>query len=201
MRVSDNRYEEDLREHNLAMQMIAQGARTRTIMRWTGLSRHRVQMLARRYETSRPGDHRRRGISPHQSTYFSQSETLQAESLALAFIASEMQVIPSRPLAGAPCSLPDVARGERLILAYQWYRALVPEPQISLERAILFITELVDGRNLSLRRCRQCSDPMVVDHRQPATDPGCPFCNADRRAHASVLDDPIAGKAPDVSAG
>lgn len=188
MRVSDNRYEEDLREHNLAMQMIAQGARTRTIMRWTGLSRHRVQMLARRYETSRPGDHRRRGISPHQSTYFSQSETLQAESLALAFIASEMQVIPSQPLPGAPCSLPDVARGERLILTYQWYRALVPEPQISLERAILFITELVDGRNLSLRRCGQCSDPMVVDRRQPMSYPQCPFCQADRRAQSAALD-------------
>jgi hypothetical protein len=188
MRVSDNRYEEDLRKHNLAIWMIGHGARTRTITRWTGLNRQRVQRLARRYQDSEPGDHRRRGISPFQSAYFTNSETLEAESLALAFIASELQVIPSGSLPDQPRSLPELARGERLVMAYEWYRALVPEAQISLERAVLFITELMDGRTLGLRRCKSCADPMVVDRRQPTLSEPCPFCRADRRAMACGYD-------------
>jgi len=176
MRVSDNRYEENLREHNLAIWMIAHRAKTRTITRWTGLHRQRVQRLARRYHDTEPGDHRRRGISPSEPAYFTQSETLQAESLALAFVASELHVIPSTPLQDPAHSLPELARGERLMIAYEWYRALVPAPQISLERAILFITELVEGHKLRLRRCKSCADPFVVNPRRRTVPEECPFC-------------------------
>src|SRR5450756_1043738 len=143
MRVSDLRYERDIRKHNLAKWMIAHGARTNTLTRWTGLSRYRVQALFRDYH-SVPGDNRRRGISPFQSSYFGRSRGLELESLAFAFIAFEMQVIPEAVLADARRSLPDVARGERMMMAFELYLALVPNAQISLERAILFVTELAE---------------------------------------------------------
>jgi hypothetical protein len=96
--------------------------------------------------------------------------------LALAFVASELHVIPSTPLQDPAHSLPELARGERLMIAYEWYRALVPAPQISLERAILFITELVEGHKLRLRRCKSCADPFVVNPRRRTVPEECPFC-------------------------
>src|ERR1700730_2362422 len=121
MRVSDNRYERDMRKHNLAKWMISQGARTHTIIEWTGLSRYRVQALSRRYQNRAPGDHRRRGISPFQAAYFGRSTSLELETLVLAFIALEMKVIPPNVVPDARNSLPELARGERLVDALEWY--------------------------------------------------------------------------------
>ena len=178
MRVSENRYERDVRKHRLAKWMIAHGARTHTLTQWTGLSRYRVQALFRSYHETR--DNRRRGISPFQSAYFGKSLGLEAESLAFAFIAYEMDVIPEPVVIDARRALPGLARGERLMMAFEMYRALVPEAHISLERAILFVIELSERRQLYLRRCRTCPDAMVVDRFGPHQDQ-CPFCRSEHQ--------------------
>ena len=175
MRVSDNRYERDIRKHNLARRMLLYGARTRTITRWTGLSRYRVQALSRRYQHLEQGDYRRRGISPHTVAYFAQSASLELESLALVFIALEMRAVPPELVPNARASLPDLIRGERLLDAFDWYRRLIPSPQISLERAILLVLEFAEGRMLSLERCKTCPNLMLVDYGGKMHD-RCPVC-------------------------
>lgn len=190
MRVSENRYEKDIRKHSLAKWMIAHLARTRTLTQWTGLTRYRVQTLFRSYLKTTE-DTRRRGISPFQPAYFGKSLRLESESLALAFIAFELQVLPDTILPNARRSLPDVARGERLMMAFELYRALVPDARISLEHAILFITELAERRNLYLRRCRSCHDVMVAE-RIGVNHDECPFCRHDRRSRITGPKDPTA---------
>jgi hypothetical protein len=179
MRVTDDRYSGEIGNLNLAKWMIHYGARTRTITQWTGLTRYRVQALSKQYE-NRVGDHRRRGISPFQSAFFGKSLLLESESLVFTFIACELKVLPEEPLDEPRRQLPGLARGERLRLAYELYLALVPDARISLERAILLIMEFAQGQSLSLRRCRTCPLPMVIE-RVGVQHDQCPACRARKR--------------------
>jgi hypothetical protein len=171
MRISDDRYELDSPKHDLAKRMILHNARTGTVSQWTGLSPYRVQQLARRYIPTR--GRRRRGISPSQTGFFSRSPEIEAESLAFVYIAVEMQVIPEQMVPNARHSLPDLARGERLVEAYEYYRALVHVPHIPLERAVLLVYEYA-RRNVLLKCCARCNDLMLTE-RAPRYD-RCAFC-------------------------
>ena len=59
--------------------------------------------------------------------------------------------------------------------AFELYRALLPDGLISLEYAILLITELAERRTLALTRCRSCHDVMLID-RLARRQELCPFC-------------------------
>jgi Flagellar transcriptional activator (FlhC) len=183
VRVSDNRYEHDIRKHNLAKWMVSCGARTKTVTQWTGLPRHRVQALSRRYQ-NKVGDHRRRGISPFQTAFFGKSLLLETESLVFTFLACELQVLPEQGFPEARRHLPGLDRGERLKSAYELYLALVPDTSISLERAILLVVEFAGGQSLSLRRCRTCPLPMVIE-RVGVQHDQCPACRSRKRSAVS----------------
>jgi Zn-finger nucleic acid-binding protein len=179
MRLSDDRYENDRRKYLLALSMIEHGARIGTVMQWTGLSKYRVQTLSHSY-ASATRIHRNRGESPSQPSYFSKSLELARESMALAYIAVQMRVIPEAIVPDARRSLPGLACGERLMGAFEVYRALLPGALISLEYAILLITELAERRTLTLANCRNCHDVMVVDRFGTRHDL-CPFCRQPKR--------------------
>jgi len=184
MRLSDDRYESDRRKYTLALSMIEHGARVRTVTQWTGLSKYRVQTLTHSYESTTRA-RRRRGESPSQPAYFLKSISLARESMALAFIALQMQAIPPAVMPEARASLPGLARGERLMSAFELYRALLPDGLISLEYAILLITELAERRALALVRCRNCQDVMLVD-RLGRRQELCPYCRPNPRRSSPV---------------
>ncbi len=184
MRLSDDRYESDRRKYTLALSMIEHGARIRTVTQWTGLSKYRVQTLTQSYEST-TRTRRKRGESPSQPAYFSKSITLTRESMALAYIALQMQAIPPGVIPDARTSLPGLLRGERLMSAYELYRALLPDGLISLEYAILLITELAERRALALTRCRSCHDVMLAD-RLGRRQELCPSCRPTARASLPV---------------
>jgi hypothetical protein len=192
MRATDNRYESEFRKLDLAKWMMSYGARTKTITTWTSLGRHRVQALSRRYE-NKVGDHRRRGVSPFQTAFFGKSLLLESESLALTFIASELRIIPGGVYPDARRMLPNVARGERLAWGYELYRGLVPDHNISLERAILLVIKFAEGQSLFLRRCRVCRLPMLVE-RVGVQHDQCPTCRSRRRGAIEIH---IGDDAPD----
>ena len=174
MRLFDNRYESHRRKYTLALSMIEHGARIRTVTQWTGLSKYCVQNLTQSYgSTTRIRCNR--GRSPSKPAYFFKSLEVARESMALAYIALQMQAIPAGVVPDARASLPGIVRGERLMSAFEVYRALLPEALISLEHAILLIIELAERRALTLGECRSCHDVMVVD-RLRARQEFCPLC-------------------------
>lgn len=175
MRASDLRYERESRQHDLAIALRAQGARLGTVVQWTGLARYRVQSLARYYERHAQGDTRRRGISPSQTAFFSKSLRIESESLVVALMAFEHEVIPAgaEDISGV---LPDVERGWRLIKAYETYVNMVPAVHIDLERAVLLVGEL-SRRNIVLRWCRTCPN-LMINERFGEPHDRCPFCRA-----------------------
>lgn len=162
MRLFDNRYESHQRKYTLARSMIERGARICTVTQWTGLSKYCVQNLTRSYgsKTRIPCN---RGRSPSKPAYFFKSPDVARESLALAYIALQCQAIPAGVVPDARTSLPGIERGERVMDAFEVYRALLPKGLISLEHAILLIIELADRSALILARCRGCHDVMVAD--------------------------------------
>jgi hypothetical protein len=179
VRISDDRYARDMRRYDLARRMIEHEARTATIIEWTGLTKYRIQTLFRRYEDL--GEHtRHRGVSPSQTAFFSRSLSLECESTALAYIELEMDIIPPVIVPDASRSLPGLARGERLVNAFEWYRLLIPQARISLEHAVLLAKELAQRQTLSLGQCVICHGLMVIDRLSKYHD-ACAFCRLDDR--------------------
>lgn len=179
MRLSDNRYECERRKYTVALSMIEHGARIGTVSQWTGLSKYRIRALSRSYQSdSRTPP--KPGASPYRLAYFSKSLRLARESMALAYIALQIQALPEAVVPNARCSLPGPASGERLMSAYEVYRALLPDGLISLEYAILLITELAQRRMLNLAQCRMCPDVMLVELRGFPHEL-CPFCRPKHR--------------------
>ena len=185
MRLSADRYEGERRKYILALSMVEHGARLGTIAQWTGLSKWQVHNLTNSYPSATRSQPR--GASPCQPAYFSKSLKVARESTAFAYIAFQMQAIPEGEVPDAPHSLPGVARGERFMSAFEVYRALLPNPLISLEYAILLITELAERRTLVLARCSWCPEVIVLD-RLGSRDGRCPRCRLKRRGRKSFRD-------------
>ena len=179
MRLFDKRYESHLRKYTLALSMIEHGARICTVTRWTGLSKYCVQNLTKSYG-SKTRIKCKRGDPPSQPAYFSKSLEVARESMAFAYIALQMQALPPGVVPDARVSLPGIVQGERLMSAFELYRALLPEATISLEYAILLIIELAERSALALGECRGCHDVMVVDRLRTRQE-FCPFCQPQGR--------------------
>ena len=177
MRMSENRYAKELRRRNLAKRMIEYEARTNTIVVWTGLTKYQVITMFREY-TELSAHRRHRGLSPFQPSFFSRSMWLECESSALAAIELEMNIIPASITPGV--GLPGLARGERLLYAFDLYRSLIPNTRMTLEHAVLLAQELTAARTLALGRCVRCDGLMVRD-RLGAWHHDCAFCRLGER--------------------
>lgn len=172
---SVDRYTVIRRKYDLAQRMIVLGARTSTVMRWTGLSEYRVQQLARRFVPS--GSMTRRGHPPHTPRYFARSPRIEAESLGFVYLAMEADVIPREFLQDARNQLPDLHRGEKLLDTFECYLALTRAVDLTLERAIALLYAFTSREQISLRDCAECGDQMLTQ--RSARHIRCPFCRKD----------------------
>ena len=72
-------------------------------------------------------------------------------------------VVPRPPDVIRAKQFPSVTRGDLLCVAYEYFCVAVSEPLIDFERAILLATELAQGEELALGRCRDCGGVILVD--------------------------------------
>ena len=72
-----------------------------------------------------------------------------------------------------------ISIGALLCEAFETYRALVGEPQISFEHAVFLLGALLAGDELRLAHCRDCSGVLVTD-RLVLRTPVCHECSAAR---------------------
>jgi hypothetical protein len=178
MRISDHRYNRDLRRHNLALRLIAYEARTQTICNWTGLSDERVRNLCQSYtsEHSHQQTARHRGPSPRKLAYFLRSSRMQSEAAALAGLCRLLGVIPLQRLSNVRRELPSLSRGERLCTVFEMYRRFMPDSEVTLEHAVLLVTALAQGTELEMGNCVHCGGVIVVD-RYGTTRRACIHCH------------------------
>src|SRR6266478_2820916 len=157
MRISDARYSRDLRRYQLAWRFIRHDARTRTVERWTGLSMYRIRTLYRAYAVGATDPHSPlRGVAPYQISVFWRSAHSQCEAAVLAGFLNAFEVFPTEPTENAHEHLATLARGERLCRAYEEFKAYLPPTQLTLEHAILLLTELTRGVEIALEHCARC---------------------------------------------
>jgi hypothetical protein len=196
MRVSDDRYSRDRLRLDLALRFIRHEARTHTIRAWTGLTDDRIRKLYRSYLTEKSGDAvpRHRGKSPQQASYFTRTPRVQQETALLASLCCLLGAVPMKASGDPNRTMPGVLRGELLCQAFEAYRTLMREPQITFEHAVFLVTALVRGDELKLVGCSECGSLLVAD-RLMLRDPRCVFCRrpdpdcmtpAERAARAEV---------------
>jgi hypothetical protein len=165
MRISDNRYHRDRLQIGLALRFLQHEARTQTIRTWTGLTDDRIRKLHRSYvasgELARP---RHRGKSPQQVSYFTRSQRMQEETLALATALSLLGVLNDagcgREQPGSPAAL---ARGDLLCNAFEAYRLERPSALITFEHAVFLATTLGSGEQLRVGWCSACGSLLVSE--------------------------------------
>lgn len=192
MRISDDRYSRDRLRLDLALRFIHHEARTHTIRAWTGLTDDRIRKLYRTYlhEADGSGVARHRGKSPRQAAFFTRSVRMRREAAVFASVSSLFGLLTAQSLVvektadraqdrGPLPSSPNVARGALLCEAFETYRALVGEAQISFEHAVFLLGALHAGDELRVALCRDCTGVLVTD-RLVLRTPVCNDCAATR---------------------
>jgi hypothetical protein len=186
MRVSNDRFERDMRRFNLAIRMLGQEARLRTVCLWTGLSSDRVSNLSQMRELKEvQHGQRRRGPSPSEVARFLTNASFRSEVDAVAGILWLEGLIPSEPIVSARRTFPNVPRGERLCASLEFFRGIVPNARLSLEQVALLLIALVEGQQWSIDCCRRCTAIVVVDRLALARRRACEDCQRDLRKHAA----------------
>lgn len=187
MRISDDRYHRERTCLELALRFLRHEARTQTIRAWTGLSDDRIRKLYRAYMSQVRGRlPRHRGKSPRQIAFFTRSLRLQEESMLLASLLTLLGVVPAPPPGSAtqpwspaphscPASHPPLARGELLCQAFEAFRWLMPQAQISFEHAVFLVSALGRGDQLRLTCCEDCGS-MMLSERFPLRAARCAHC-------------------------
>jgi Flagellar transcriptional activator (FlhC) len=172
MRITDDRYQRERANHELALRMIAHEARTCTIRGFTGLTDDRIRKLYRTYLGPRSTVRRRRGKSPRQVDFFTRNLAALLESSCLASLLYSHGLVPVGSAAPTRLSL-DL--GTRFCDAYESYLHLMTGSRMSFEHAWCLLQLLDARKELTLMQCPHCrghhvTDP-IIHHKYT-----CPLC-------------------------
>jgi hypothetical protein len=204
VRISDARYSRDLRRYQFAWRLIRHEVRTRTIQRWTGLSMNRIRTLYDAYAagTSESARSPLRGKAPYTVGFFWRSAHVKCEAAVLAGFLKVFEVCPAEPAENAHEHLAGLARGERLLRVYVEFKAYLPSTLITLEHAMLLLTELTRGVEIELAACSGCYVLILVD-RLAIGPRRCAYCAYEARAGLpyAVLKTATAGRSAAIESG
>ena len=120
---------------------------------------------------------RHRGKSPQQAGYFLRTARVRQEAAVLASVCCLLGMLKFAD--GAPARLaPGIGRAASLCQAYEAYCAVVAQPAITFEHAVLLIVALSHGTELALHGCHECGALLIADALalQP---PLCVICAAE----------------------
>ena len=191
MRLTDARFGRDLLRYRLALGLLHFHARSRTIERWTGLSIYRIRTL-REYVSDAPelSTTPLRGVSPYQPAVFFRSAQVRTEAALLAGFLHLFKVLPpGERIEKAAEVLPSLPRGLRLVRAYRQFASLLPGTSLSIEYALLLLTELARGIEISLATCKGCGVMVLLD-KLAVVEPRCVYCQHESPAgvpHSTVF--------------
>jgi hypothetical protein len=167
MRISDDRYNHDRQNMEIALRLIGHEARTLTIREWTGLSDDRIRKLYRTYVA----DHgtarilRHRGKSPRQPAYFFRNpdRNFQAAQLASLYVVFGLLKISTSGIE-TPCVLGSLHSCRLLCQAYETYADLhAPPERLSFEHAWFLLLALSRRREIAISGCGKCGGVKLRD--------------------------------------
>lgn len=164
MRITDERYLRDLRRLNLALRLIKHEARTGTIRECTGLGDDRIRRLYHQY--LRPAGvctARHRGRAPHAPLRVVASPRGGADAAVFAAFSGQCGVVDLAPGCKGRYQLLSLPLGEAICEAFDLYRELVPEGQLTFEQAFCLVKALWTRDEIGPARCKKCGALIVVD--------------------------------------
>jgi hypothetical protein len=197
MRVSNDRYSRDLRSIELARRMLVQEARTQTICAWAGLTGDRVRNLARSQGAGALSEaQRHRGPSPSRLPALLSTLRMRNEAAAAVGLCRVLRVLPERPTPNARAVLPGLSRGERLLGAFELFRAVVPQARLTLEQLVLLILTIAEGDSWGIDHCTRCHATILIDRLGVAPRRLCAYCTP--TAESGVEEPPSGSAVPDA---
>ena len=182
MRITQSRYAGELERFQLAIRMLRLQARTSTIAHFTGLTSDRIRKAYSSYVREHGRSklpQRKRGRPPSRISRFLKTPQQHCESTVLASLFMHAGLLAHDELTGChvPKKLTLLAVGHRLCDAYEMYRMLIPNGQISFEVAAALLRAIGDTRELTIAFCSACHATYVQD--SYALDYGrSPFCDS-----------------------
>jgi hypothetical protein len=164
-KAAEDRYSRDLKRYELAVRLIRHDAWTETVRSWTGLSDSSVLRIRHACgESARKGTIAgRRGPVPRRVTRYLVSRRNRIESAAFIGLCHLMGLIPAHPVAKAMRTYPSIARGEQVCAAFERFRMLVPDGEVTLDQLARLLLSVVEGAALTLTRCAGCGTIWLLD--------------------------------------
>jgi hypothetical protein len=157
----------DLRRRQLAQRLIAHQARTQTISLLTGLSRHQMATLRRRWHITE--DMRQRGPPPRSFAVFWSSMRTRAEAAALAVLWRALGTTTGTTVETINKAA-AVEFGERVCDVFETFIACFPPAELELEHLVLLARAIEQRDVIALSNCTRCEAAILIDllgHRRP----------------------------------
>ena len=149
----------ELRRRHLAQRLIAHHARPQTIFRHTGLSRHQLDTLRRRWRVT--SEMRHRGPVPTSFDVFLSTQRVRDEAAALAVFWRALTSAGPRSTSLEQMSMLEV--GEGICDVFEAYVACFPTFALELEHVILLARGIEEAGAIALSKCGNCDALILVD--------------------------------------
>lgn len=150
----------DLRRRQLAQRLVAHQARTQTIFRLTGLSRHQLATLRQRWQIA--NEMRHRGPPPTSFAVFRSTVRVRAEAAALA-VFWRVLATASAPNGRTFDTTSMVEYGERLCEVVEAFLACFPRAELDLEHLLLLARGIEEADAIALSDCGKCGAVILAD--------------------------------------
>ena len=151
----------DLRRLHLTKRLVIHSARTETIYRLTGYTRHRLTTLRKRWRVSYGARHR--GPAPTSFAVFFRSASARSEAASAAAICRVFDAISAPQPGRVSRDFADLDSGERLCEVYEAFHACFPDAHLEFEQLLLLAVGLTKRDVVELTTCANCQCAILVD--------------------------------------
>lgn len=151
--------DQELRRRQLAQRLVAHQARTRTVFRLTGLSRHQLATMRRRWQVT--AKMRRRGPFPKSFASFLSTQRTRDEAAVLALLWRLFASVAGSDQSNGRSGRLEI--GECLCDVFEAHIACFPAYTLELDHLLLLSRSVDEAAALALGRCATCEAVMLVD--------------------------------------
>ena len=171
--ITDDQIGRYFRRRQLGLRLLSHGARTKTVRKWSGLTRDQLLTLRRRWAI--PAGEGRQGRPPSSYGVFFGSALKRGEAALFAALCQAVGVMSAKRGKDSANGLPSVESGERLCEAYELFKVWAPDANLDFTKAELLLVGVVEQQSIELTHCEQCHSALLIDrlgnHRSQ-----CPHC-------------------------
>jgi hypothetical protein len=116
-----------------------------------------------------------RGVSPRNIGFFWRSAHIRSEASVLAGFLCLFGALPTDALAAPSELVPSLLAAELICRAVEQFESLAPQSSITVEYAILLLSELIRGVEMAFGLCPRCRALILID-RLAIGERLCAFC-------------------------